>query len=109
MLTITAGRSLLSLLFDESILELLGGNRRFMGRVTLDGAAPNGGTNIALSLSSGTGSLVGVTVPKSVSVAEGQTTASFPFDIAPTARSGTVVTVTATLGKVSLKQNLTVP
>jgi hypothetical protein len=108
ILLIQGSRSLISLLFDD-ILQILGGNRSFIGRVTLDNAAPNGGASVALRLSSGSGSLVGVTVPASVSVPEGKTTASFPITFASTARSGTVVTVTATLGKVSLKQDVTVP
>ena len=108
ILVIQPARSLISLLADD-ILQIIGGNRSFIGRVTLDAAAPNGGTSVALGLSSGTGSVVGVSVPASVTVPEGKTTASFPITFASTARAGTLVTVTATLGKVSLRQDVTVP
>jgi hypothetical protein len=77
------------------------------GVVSLNGQAPNGGSVVALSVTSAHGPPAGVTLPPSVTIAAGQTSESFPITIGATATPGTV-TVTATFGRVSRKQDITV-
>jgi hypothetical protein len=104
-LTIMPG-SLAKLFFD--VTKLIRG-RTIPGFVSLDGLAPNEGASVMLSVTSrsSTGQL-GLTVPSSVTIPAGQTSASFPITLEATAPAGTL-TITATLGRVSLKQDIVVP
>jgi trimeric autotransporter adhesin len=82
---------------------VLGGGSTANGTVKISQAAPAGGTVILLS-SENTSV---ITVPASVSIAAGSTTAVFPVNSSPTS-FGTMVTITASLGGDTLYATLTV-
>src|SRR6266576_2292915 len=78
-----------------------GGNSS-TGTVTLSGPAPTGGAQVALSSNNGAAS-----VPSSVTVPAGATTATFPVNTT-TVASSTTVTISAAYGGVTTTASLTV-
>jgi hypothetical protein len=84
-------------------------NESVTATVTLNEVAPNGGTRVALSLSDGrpgdpktNGPSFGVTVPASVTVPAGATSAQFPITIAAQASSMVNVIATTSAGSRSV-------
>lgn len=88
---------------EVRVPETLVGGETGTGTVQLTGQAGNGGTTVALSTSSGL-----LSVPPTVVVPEGQTSATFSISAPVTPSSPQTVTITATLGSTSESANVRV-
>ncbi|HJU73989.1 MAG TPA: hypothetical protein VJ717_09590, partial [Gemmatimonadaceae bacterium] len=113
--TVTAGgtSAVLEILPTTSLISFLAGAAKIgasiMAALGLDRNAPFGGIVVTLrATAADPGVLSGITLPASVTIPAGQKSISFPITVASNAVPGTV-TVTATLGKVSLKQDIKIP
>src|SRR5467141_72880 len=95
-----AAPSLSSLTLNPT--SVIGGVQSSTGTVTLSGPAPTGGAQVALSSNNGAAS-----VPSSVAVPAGATTATFTVNTSVVAAS-TTVTISAAYGGVSKSATLTV-
>ncbi|HYU22324.1 MAG TPA: hypothetical protein VEM60_04215 [Candidatus Dormibacteraeota bacterium] len=82
---------------------VIGGTQSSTGTVTLSGAAPAGGAQVALSSSN----TAAATVPSSVTVAAGATSATFTVSTSAVAAS-TAVTISAAYGGVTRTASITV-
>ena len=108
LLLITPGASATTLsTVSITPVDLLGGTST-TGRVTLSGAAPSGGTTVALSkaFSNGGTGTVPVTVPASVTVPAGQTSATFAIGTSAVTAT-TNVRISATLGSSTVAADMT--
>jgi len=108
LLLITAGGSTTLSAVTITPVSLVG-SASATGTVTLAGAAPSGGSIVALSkaLSNGGPGTVPATVPASVTVAAGQTTASFPIGTSSVTAT-TNVRVSATFNGATVNADMTV-
>jgi hypothetical protein len=111
LLLITPGSGPLSLKFLTVTPDALTGGNNATGRVTLSGAAPSGGAVVTLTKTFADGSpgTVPITIPASVTVPAGQSTASFPIGTSSVTETVTVTVHGAFNGSTALQHFVLFP
>jgi hypothetical protein len=111
LLLITPGGGPLSLKFVTVTPDALTGGNNATGTVTLSGAAPSGGAVVTLTktFADGSSGTVPITIPASVTVPAGQSTASFPIGTSSVTATVTVTVHGAFNGSTALQHFVLFP